>query len=125
MKRRLRQLLILSAFLLGAGLLYAVWCSQTGLSIPCFFYILTGLRCPGCGSTRLCLNLLKLDFSAAFWANPFLLLLLPFLAVWLIYRTVLYIRSGDRSLSVLETRAVWVCVILLLLWGVLRNLLQL
>lgn len=125
MKRRLRQLLILFAFLLGAGLLYAFWCSQTGLSIPCFFYILTGLRCPGCGSTSLCLNLLKLDVSAAFWANPFLLVLLPFLSIWLIYRTVLYIRSGDRSLSVLENGAVWGCVILLLLWGVLRNLLQL
>lgn len=122
MRLRLRRMLILCALILGAGLLYAFWCSQTGLSIPCFFYILTGLRCPGCGSTRVCLNLLKLDFSAAFWANPFLFIILPFGSIWLIYRSVLYIRSGDQRLSKIETRGVWCCVILLFIWGILRNI---
>ena len=44
MKTRLRRLLCLYALLLCAGLLYALWCDCTGLSIPCFFYIVTGLR---------------------------------------------------------------------------------
>ena len=77
--QRLRRLLtgLLGMAAVGAG--YALWVNLTHLSIPCPFHAITGLQCPGCGVTRMCLALLRLDVSGAWKANPVLLLLLPLL----------------------------------------------
>lgn len=48
-------------------------------AIPCFFHEITGLYCPGCGITRMCLSILEFDFYQAFRFNPFLFLLSPFI----------------------------------------------
>ena len=87
-RTRLRRLGGGCALLLAAGLGYALWVRLTGLAIPCPFRAVTGLLCPGCGVTRLCLALLRGDFPAAWSANPVLLLLLPVLAA-LAVRTAL------------------------------------
>ncbi len=60
-RKRLRPL----AFLLPAGGLYALFVHATGLMIPCPFRLITGLKCPGCGMTHMCMSLLRLDFKAA------------------------------------------------------------
>ena len=78
--RRLYRVCRGGALLLSAGLGYALWVRLTGLALPCPFRAATGLLCPGCGATRLCLALLRGDFAAAWRANPVLLLLLPVLA---------------------------------------------
>ena len=44
---------------------------------PCPLYALTGLYCPGCGSTRCLHALVHLDFATAWAMNPLLLLSLP------------------------------------------------
>ena len=71
-------------FLLGAGVLYAAWYSITGWGVPCPFYSLTGLSCPSCGVTRMCVRLLRLDLSGAYRENPVLFLCLPFLFLLLV-----------------------------------------
>ena len=61
-KARLKKLLM-NIFLLGmAGLLYGIFVSYTGLAIPCLFRKVTGLLCPGCGVTGMCVALLHLDW---------------------------------------------------------------
>src|SRR2546425_12128471 len=45
----------------------------------CPFRALTGLQCPGCGSTRACYQLLHLHPIAAFKLNPLMMLTLPFI----------------------------------------------
>ena len=77
MKTRLLKVLCTAAVLLCAGLLYAVFASRTGIRVPCLFYTLTGLKCPGCGVTRMCTALLHGDLSEAFRQNRAVLLLLP------------------------------------------------
>ena len=48
----------MNIFLLGmAGLLYGIFVSYTGLAIPCLFRKVTGLLCPGCGVTGMCVAL--------------------------------------------------------------------
>ena len=48
-----------------------------GRGLYCPFWKFTGLLCPGCGVTRMCLALLRLDLAGAWRANPALLLALP------------------------------------------------
>ena len=75
--------------LLGIGMLYALFSTITGLRIPCVVYALTGLYCPGCGVTRMCLSLLRFDFRTAFSCNQLLILSLPCLGgmvIYLLYR---------------------------------------
>lgn len=48
---------------------------------PCPFHALTGLYCPGCGSTRALHALLGGDIGQAMAMNPLLVLLLPVLAL--------------------------------------------
>ncbi len=123
MYRRLLLLLKKTGGLLGAGLFYAFLCGKAGHPlIPCLFHAATGFLCPGCGVSRMCLRLLRLDLAGAFCANAaVLLLLIPGIpmAVLLALR---YIRTGEFRLSRLQTASIWVAVGLLLLFGLLRNL---
>ena len=95
----------------------------TGLSIPCPVHALTGLLCPGCGVTRMCMALLALDFPAAWSANPVLLLLLPVLAALLVRLGLRYVKTGRSALSRVESALVWGMIAVLLFWGAARNLL--
>lgn len=103
--------LLAGAGLLCAGLLYGYALIPLGLRIPCPFHLVTGLRCPGCGVTDLCLGLLHGRFDPR--RNWGLVLTAPWIiaALWLQ-------RRRPRAARVL-TGALLAAV---LAWGVLRNL---
>ena len=117
---RKRKLFIEGGILLLAGLAYAGICKATGWRLPCPFYELTGLYCPGCGTTRMCLALLRLDFSAAFSANKGLFAALPILAVLLGRGAYRWVKELPQSR--MEQRLAWGLLSYFLLYGLLRNL---
>lgn len=120
---RLRHLCRILALVLGAGLLYAAICfTLGGPVISCPFHRLTGLLCPGCGVSRMCLALLRLDFAAAFQANAMLLALLPAGLALSAAHAVRFVRTGPCALTRLERTAVWLMAVLLMAFGILRNL---
>lgn len=121
MRRRLLQTLAGWGAVLALGLVYALWGGVTGLWIPCPIHTLTGLDCPGCGVTRMCLALLRLDFSGAWAANPGLLLLSPLLLWLLLWQTADYIRTGVCRTTLGRSILGWSLVVLLVGYGVLRN----
>ncbi|MFG6353225.1 MAG: DUF2752 domain-containing protein [Oscillospiraceae bacterium] len=121
-RRRLSRLLGGAGLLLAAGLAYALWVRATGLALPCPFRAVTGLLCPGCGVTRLCLALLRGDWAGAWRANPALLPMLPILAALAVRLSVRYVREGSAVLTRRENALVWVLAALLAAWGILRNL---
>ncbi len=121
--RRLRRVLGGCALLLAAGLGYALWVRLTGLALPCPFHAVTGLLCPGCGATRLCLALLRGDWAAAWAANPALLILLPALGLLAVRMAARYVREGQAAGPRWENTLCWILIVLLVLWGVVRNLL--
>lgn len=121
-RRRLSRLLGGAGLLLAAGLAYALWVRATGLALPCPFRAVTGLLCPGCGITRLCLALLRGDWAGAWRANPALLPMLPILAALAVRLSVRYVREGSAVLTRRENALVWVLTALLAAWGILRNL---
>lgn len=65
-----KNILKIYAYSIGAGLLYYLWGTITGLWIPCLTKLSTGFDCPGCGTSRMCLAILRFDFKAAFMFNP-------------------------------------------------------
>lgn len=56
--------------------------ATTSLYPPCLFQALTGLYCPGCGSTRALHALVHGRLGTALGFNPLAVLTLPFLIYW-------------------------------------------
>ncbi len=122
MAKRLNKCILISAVTICVGCAYALFCHFTGWGLPCPIHLVTGLNCPGCGVSRMLLSLLRLDFAAAFHCNAVLFCLLPVLLGLFVYWIYRYIRYGERKNGPVAEGLVWVLVILLLLWGVVRNL---
>jgi hypothetical protein len=97
--------------------------NQAGSPLPpCPLRALTGIYCPGCGSTRALFDLLHGDVAGALAMNPLLVVLLPLLLL-------MTLRAGDllptwppfeRVLAIARRPRAWLW--LLLGYGVLRNL---
>lgn len=121
--RRRRRVLAGGGVLLAAGLGYALWVRATGLALPCPFHAVTGLQCPGCGVTRMCLALLRGDLADAWAANPVLLLLLPVLGLLAVRMALRYVREGRTLGPRWEGALCWALIAALVVWGVARNFL--
>lgn len=73
----------------------------------------------------MCIALLQLDFAAAFAANPVLLLETPLLIIIFIPYAIRYVQTGCWRLHFWQNIALWVCIIFLVLYGIVRNLFSL
>jgi hypothetical protein len=109
---------------LGTGALAAVSLAYVGLVDPhrpgslfppCPFKLLTGLNCPACGGLRMTHDLLHGDLAAAVVDNVFLLIGLPALALWVIWR----IKQGQRAVTL---PAIVVVTVAAIAWTVVRNM---
>ena len=122
MNERAKRILKRNLIILAIGLAYVLWVRATGIGIPCLFYTVTGLKCPGCGISRMLLSLLRLDFRAAFHYNPFLLLTSPILVFLLIESDLQYLRN-ERKKTLLGQILLWGELVGLLAYGIIRNIL--
>ncbi len=121
-RARLRRLLVGVAALLALGFAYAAYLQFGGVPIPCVFHEITGLKCPGCGVTRMCMALLQGKVSAAFAANPAVFLFLPLIVVEGGICAWRYVKTGEVRLTRFENAAIWVLIVVLVLFAVARNL---
>lgn len=62
----------------GGAILYRFDPAAVHFFPPCLFHSLTGLQCPGCGTTRALHHLLHGDVAGAFRLNPMLFAVVPF-----------------------------------------------
>lgn len=122
MQQRLKQVLLYTGIVLGAGLLYALLISRIGFGIPCIFHILTGLDCPSCGISRMCMALLQFRFADAFRYNPAIFCLLPLLLAVAIGYIVRYVRFGSTKTPRWMNIAIVFMICVLILFGIARNL---
>lgn len=83
----------------------------------CIFHHVTGLHCPGCGTTRAIYSLCQADFANAFRCNPLLIFGGPIVAV-LLYRQAKRRTQGYP----VSSRLAWVMVVLLVVYSLCRNL---
>lgn len=122
MKQRFKKIVL---YLVAAGVLgciYAVFVEAAGWALPCLFHSITGLACPGCGVTRMCLSIIHLDFEAAFLSNQMLFLLLPVLFYLFGSYTLGYVKTGRWMQSRVQTVLTYICIGLLLVYFVYRNI---
>lgn len=122
MKKRAKTVLLLFGGLIAAGVIYIIFYSLTGIGIPCVFHAVTGLKCPGCGISRMFISLLHFDFVSAFHYNAALLVLSPVFLILAITIIVKYIKTGTQKLSRGQSAVVIALIVLLILFAVLRNL---
>ena len=123
MRGRLRAVLLWTAGLGAAGVLYALIVYRTGFGIPCPVHLLTGLRCPGCGVTRMTLRLLQGDLHGAFLQNRAVLSLMPLGLYVALSWAVGYVRHADRLLHGGAKAAALAIIGVLLVFGIVRNFL--
>lgn len=121
LKKRLKKAALFVPLLFVLGLV-GVWLSETGHGIPCIFHVVTGLQCPGCGVTRMLSALLHGDWRGAWESNAAVLTFSPVLAGLVGLSLVRWIRTGSARLPRWADAVTVVCVVLLLLFTVARNL---
>lgn len=105
----------LLAGLIGGGLLFRFNPAQHGFYPHCVFHAVTGLQCPGCGGLRAVHQLLHGNLVAAAHFNVLVVIAFP-LGIWAAWREL-----TGAGLS-LRPRWVWLLGMLLLGFGILRNL---
>jgi hypothetical protein len=87
----------------------------------CPLHQVTGLLCPGCGTTRALHQLIHGNFAAAWGLNPLVVSLLP-VGFWLATRELIWLTTG-RRLPGIVTRPIfgWMLLAGLVIFGILRN----
>lgn len=121
-RRRLLRVALLAGGLLLLMLGYGLFYIHAGFGLPCPLYRTTGLQCPGCGMTRALAALLRGEVAAAFGFN----LLWPLFAAYLLWgglsMAVTYIRRGEAWVPPGGYSVHWGMLVIMLLYGILRNL---
>ena len=108
---------------LAAGALYLYFHNPFQYPLPCVFYLLTGLYCPGCGAGRACYYILHGEFLTAFGYNPLMVIILPAIGLYILVRGTDWVVTGgnhvDKKISV---NFLLIVLVVILIYGVLRNI---
>ncbi|MDD2636102.1 MAG: DUF2752 domain-containing protein [Bacteroidales bacterium] len=68
--------------------------AEIDILIPCIWYTLFDIRCPGCGLTTAFIHLLSLNFTAAWDANPLIFIVLPGMSFYIIKDFLRFVRNN-------------------------------
>lgn len=121
-KQRLLKVVLIVIIIFSLGIGYAIWCNYSDVQIPCIFYKRTGLLCPGCGGTRMCMALLEFNFKEAFYYNKAVFILMPYF-IWIICKyTLIYINCGTSEVTKKDNIGIMVAIVVLVIYGVVRNI---
>ena len=95
----------------GAAILYRFDPATTHFYPRCVFHAMTGLQCPGCGTTRALHHLLHGDVTGAFRLNAMLFVAVPFGAI----------ASASRRFATHPLTG-WGAAVVTVAWWIARNL---
>ena len=98
------------------GVLYICIQIKYNIGIPCLFYKITGLYCPGCGITRAIISLVKLEFYQAFRYNMMIVILIPFVIICSFYK---YIMKGQKEIP---SYIFFILLVIIMIFAILRNI---
>ena len=99
------------AAIFGAYLIFVFNPETTSFYPRCPFYVLTGLQCPGCGTSRGLHALLHLRLAEAWRYNPMMMASIP-----LIISFTLFPRLCKNVIIG------WIVLAVTLVWWIVRNL---
>jgi Protein of unknown function (DUF2752) len=114
--------IMLAAVMLGAGaVVFFFDPGRHGFYPVCLFHKLTGLNCPGCGTTRALYALLHGHLLLALHDNALFVFMLAVITIWgtrLLFRKM---RNQPATPSV-APKYLWTFLAVAVVFGVLRNL---
>ena len=84
--------------------------------------ITLNLYCPGCGISRMFIKLCQLDFYGAFRSNSCIFIIFPLLICYGLFKAFKYVKSGQYPQTKIESIFIWSIVVILVLFGILRNI---
>ncbi len=119
MRKKTKQTLISILIISGVGIAYYMIVTLTPFYIPCPVKLVTGHKCPGCGISTMLIELSRLNFRGAFFANPFLFITFPFLLFEIIFNVVYSVKGKKNPKA--NRIVLIIYIILLLAFGLLRN----
>lgn len=106
-----------------AGAVYLYFHDPRLYPLPCIFYEVTGLYCPGCGAGRASYSILHGQFLDAFCYNPLMTILLPLIILYFIARFADWVITGGNHIdSRLNQKVLLAVLIVVCVYGVLRNI---
>ena len=121
MYRRSTVIVIWLLLLAGSVYLFLFEPGKTGIFPPCLFRALTGLTCPGCGSTRAMHQILHGHFVAAFTLNPLFLLAIPFLLYALFRYSAVVMRGEIPRRNTLRPSYIYALFVIVVSFWIFRN----
>jgi len=104
------------------GMVFVINPVNNPLLPPCLFHRLTGLYCPGCGSTRAIHHLLHGQWQEALRLNALVTILGPLLVGGLAWERLSRRSVRPWSFNQLSPTLVWALVGVVLLFGIVRNI---
>ena len=120
-----KRTVVISLAAIAAVLLIVVYCLLDPAKMPffprCPFVLLTGLKCPGCGSQRAIHQLLNLNIAEAFRYNAMLVLCIPLLAFYAIAE-IFKRRFPGLYRAALNKWMGYGIFAAFILWWILRNI---
>ncbi len=118
-REKIKKSIKILTFLIIAFIAFLYLNKRFSFFIPCPIHKLTNLHCPGCGATRMVLNILHLRFYAAFRCNPFLFIISPFLIIY--YIIYFYNWIQDKTFKI-NTKIWYFLFISAIVFMILRNI---
>ena len=113
---------VVSAGIAGAIFLYL----HSPQSIPflsCLVYDLTGFYCPGCGAGRACYSILHGEWYQAFRYNPLLVILLPWITLYLILWAGDWVWNKRHRIDrIVPFWFVFILLMIVIIFGIVRNI---
>ena len=120
--RRYLFTIVVVTVVIAAVVVYLLFDPLQSAFFPrCPFYMLTGFKCPGCGSQRVIQSLLNGDIVAAWHYNAFMLLSLPVIVLYC-YAEVMRTRRPALYIRLNSQAAIWGIFAVVVLWWVARNI---
>ena len=93
------------------------------IGIPCIFHKITRLYCPGCGMTRAIFSLLNLDIKQAIRNNILVVLVMPFIAIYVINYAYIWINNLKKDPSRIFPKWLWYALLIITItFGIIRNI---
>lgn len=117
MKRLEKVILMITFFIIGIILLIKL---LEFIKFDCIYRKLFNIYCPGCGVTRMIKSILKFDLYQAFRYNPLCFILFIISIPYFIYKTIIYIKTGNIKLPSLKLLII--IIVILFIYMFLRNI---
>jgi hypothetical protein len=119
--RRISVAAIWGLLVAGSIYVFSFEPGKTGFFPPCPFRVITGLTCPGCGSTRAVHQLLHGHWAAAFTLNPLFVIAVPFLVYALLRQTAFAFQGKIPRPNTLPAAYIYLIFVVILSFWIFRN----